>query len=81
MDPRTAKRYAESPQRPEYMLSRRKPSKVDAYKNQIDLWLEEAPILQFEYWKRAYCKYVKSGSCQRAVPTDGYAETTAFASI
>jgi len=43
MDPRTAKRYAESPQRPEYMLSERKPSKLDAYKSQIDLWLEEAP--------------------------------------
>ena len=42
MDPRTAKRYAESPQRPEYALSERKPSKLDAYKNQIDLWLEEA---------------------------------------
>ena len=43
MDPRTAKRYAESPQRPEYTLSERKPSKLDAYKRQIDLWLEEAP--------------------------------------
>ena len=43
MDPRTAKRYAESPQRPEYALSERKPSKLDAYKSQIDLWLEEAP--------------------------------------
>lgn len=43
MDPRTAKRYAESPQRPEYTLSERKPSKLDAYKSQIDLWLEEAP--------------------------------------
>jgi transposase len=42
MDPRTAKRYAESPQRPEYTLSERKPSKLDAYKSQIDLWLEEA---------------------------------------
>ncbi len=43
MDPGTAKRYAESPQRPEYTLSERKLSKLDPYKNQIDLWLEEAP--------------------------------------
>ena len=43
IDPRTAKKYAESPQRPEYMLRERKPSKLDAFKSQIDLWLEEAP--------------------------------------
>lgn len=43
MDPRTAKRYAESPQRPEYTLTERKPSKLDAFKSQMDLWLEEAP--------------------------------------
>ena len=43
IDPRTAKRYAESPGRPEYTLSERKPSKLDAFKSQVDLWLEEAP--------------------------------------
>ena len=43
IDPRTAKRYAESPQRPEYTLTERKPSKLDTFKSQIDLWLEEAP--------------------------------------
>ena len=43
IDPRTAKKYAESPQRPEYKLSERKPSKLDPYKQQIDQWLEEAP--------------------------------------
>ena len=43
IDPRTAKRYAESPQRPEYTLSERKPSKLDTFKSQTDLWLEEAP--------------------------------------
>jgi transposase len=43
IDPRTAKRYAESPQRPEYTLTEPKPSKLDAYKHQIDMWLEEAP--------------------------------------
>ena len=43
MDPRTAKRYAESPQRPEYTLTGPKPTKLDAYKQRIDQWLEEAP--------------------------------------
>ena len=32
MDPRTAKRYAESPQRPEYTLTGPKPTKLDGYK-------------------------------------------------
>ena len=44
LDPRTAKKYAESPQRPEYTLTGPKPSKLDAYKQQVDLWLEEAPF-------------------------------------
>ena len=43
IDPRTAKRYAESPQKPEYTLSAPKPTKLDAYKQQVDQWLEEAP--------------------------------------
>lgn len=43
MDPRTAKRYAQSPQKPEYTLTQPKPKKLDAYKQQIDQWLEEAP--------------------------------------
>ena len=43
LDPRTAKRYAESDSRPVYELTRSKPSKLDAYKHQIDVWLEEAP--------------------------------------
>ena len=43
VDPRTAKKYAESPQRPEYTLTAPKPNKLDAFKQQIDLWLEEAP--------------------------------------
>ncbi len=41
MDPRTAKRYAESPERPEYMQSEPKPTKLDAYKQIVDEWLEE----------------------------------------
>ena len=43
LDPRTAKKYAEAPQRPEYTLTSPKPTKMDAYKQQVDLWLEEAP--------------------------------------
>lgn len=43
MDPRTAKKYAESDYKPTYQLSAPKPSKLDPYKHQIDLWLEEAP--------------------------------------
>ena len=43
IDPRTAKRYAESETRPEYRLTGPKPSKLDPYKAQIDQWLEEAP--------------------------------------
>jgi len=43
IDPRTAKKYASFSVRPEYTLTAPKPSKLDAYKQQIDTWLEEAP--------------------------------------
>ena len=43
IDPRTAKKYAESDTRPVYSLSEVKPSKLDPYKEQIMIWLEEAP--------------------------------------
>ena len=43
MDPRTAKRYAESPEKPEYTLSEPKPTKMDPYKQIVDEWLAEAP--------------------------------------
>jgi len=43
IDPRTAKKYAESPARPEYTLTEPKPTKLDEFKQQIDIWLEEAP--------------------------------------
>ena len=43
MDPWTAKRYAQSPQKPKYTLTQPKPTKLDAYKQQVDQWLEEAP--------------------------------------
>ena len=43
MDPRTAKWYAESPQKPEYILSDPKPTKMDPFRPVVDEWLEEAP--------------------------------------
>jgi len=43
IDPRTAKRYAESAVRPEYTLTDPKPTKLDDHKQQVDVWLEEAP--------------------------------------
>ena len=43
IDPRTARRYAESPQKPEYTLSEPKPTKIDPHKQIVDEWLEEAP--------------------------------------
>jgi hypothetical protein len=39
MDLRTAKRYAESPQKPECTLSEPKPTKIDPYKQIVDEWL------------------------------------------
>lgn len=43
IDPRTAKKYAETESKPIYELTGPKPSKLDSYKHQIDLWLQEAP--------------------------------------
>ena len=43
IDPRTAKKYAESDSRPVYSLSNPKPSKLDPYKDQIKMRLDEAP--------------------------------------
>jgi len=43
IDWRTAKKYANSDQKPIYELTEPKPSKLDAHKPQIDIWLEEAP--------------------------------------
>ncbi|WP_069997132.1 IS21 family transposase [Cellulosilyticum sp. I15G10I2] len=43
IDPRTAKKYANSDRKPVYQLCEPKSSKLDPYKYQIDMWLEEAP--------------------------------------
>ena len=42
MDLQTAKRYAESPQKPEYTLSEPKPTKMNPFKAMVGEWLEEA---------------------------------------
>lgn len=44
IDPRTAKKYAHSDLKPVYKLKKPKTSKLDKYKQQIDMWLEEAPF-------------------------------------
>ncbi len=44
IDPRTAKKYAHSEHKPIYELKAPKPSKLDPYKEKIDIWLEEAPF-------------------------------------
>lgn len=43
LDPRTAKKYALSETKPVYKLTEPRPSKLDQYKQQINVWLEEAP--------------------------------------
>ena len=49
IDPRTAKKYAQSEKRPVYSLSTAKPSKLDPYKEQITVWLEEAPYYSLRF--------------------------------
>ncbi len=66
MDPRTAKGYAESPQKPEYTLSEPKPTKMDPYKQTVDEWLEKQGQMDWGFfedhlvyedgkWKKLYC--------------------------
>ncbi len=43
IDPRTAKKYANSEEKPVYRLNKPKSSKLDPYKEKIDILLEEAP--------------------------------------
>ena len=52
IDRRTAKKYAQSESRPEYVLTDSKPSKLDPYKPQIMLWLEEAPYSAMRIWEK-----------------------------
>lgn len=52
IDRRTAKKYAESDSRPEYVLTDSKPSKLDPYKSQITVWLEEAPYSAMRVWEK-----------------------------
>lgn len=43
IDPRTAKKYAEAETKPAYQLQEKKRSKLDLYKQRVDIMLEEAP--------------------------------------
>jgi transposase len=52
IDWRTAKKYALSESRPEYVLTESKPSKLDPYKPQIAVWLEEAPYSAARIWEK-----------------------------
>lgn len=62
IDPRTAKKYANSDTKPVYTLTAPKPSKLDPYKHLIDMWLDEAPysavrIHEKLIEQRGDCKY------------------------
>jgi len=52
IDPRTAKKYAHSDTRPVYSLTESKPSMLDPYKQQINIWLEEAPYSATRIWEK-----------------------------
>ena len=52
IDPRTAKKYAHSESKPVYSLTDPKPSKLDPYKPQINIWLEEAPYSAQRIWEK-----------------------------
>lgn len=52
IDRRTAKKYAESESRPVYRLTDAKPSKLDPYKSQITIWLNEAPYSAMRIWEK-----------------------------
>lgn len=52
IDRRTAKKYAESESRPVYSLTNAKPSKLDPYKTQIMIWLNEAPYSAMRIWEK-----------------------------
>jgi len=52
IDRRTAKKYAQSDSRPEYVLTESKPSILDPYKPQITIWLEEAPYSAMRIWEK-----------------------------
>ena len=54
IDRRTAKKYAHSDSRPEYVLTDSKPSKLDPYKPQINIWLEEAPYSAARIWEKVH---------------------------
>jgi transposase len=61
IDRRTAKKYAHSNSRPDYVLTQPKTSKLDPYKPQINLWLEEAPYSAVRIWEKLSAQGFKGG--------------------
>jgi len=51
LDLRIAKKYAMSEIKLVYKLTQPKPSKLDPYKQQINVWLEERHTARHGYWK------------------------------
>ena len=51
MDQRTAKRYAESPEKPKYTLSELKPTKMDPFKPVVENGWRRRRIQQNGFWK------------------------------
>ena len=71
IDWRTAKKYAHSEHKPVYELCEPKASKLDPYKAQIDLWLEEAPYSAV----RIHEKMQEMGYCGKYTMVRTYVST------
>ena len=61
IDPRTAKKYAENETKSVYSLSDPKGSKLDSYKKQINVCLEEAPYSATRIWEKMQEQGFKGG--------------------
>ena len=79
MDPRTAKRYAESPERPEYTLSELKPTKMDPFKPVVDEWLKCTPsqgqhefLLSIKRGRKSYLLVLGGGTLRVYSPVMRY---------
>ena len=56
IDPRTAKKYAQSETKPDYQLTGPKPSKLDPYKHQIDVGWMRRPTAHSEFTKSCWSR-------------------------
>jgi len=71
IEPGTAKKYAGSETRPAYSLSAAKPSKPDPYKEQVTIWLEEAPFSAERFRKRSGSRASTAGAALTRNKQDG----------